>query len=120
MAGVGPAEGSGDSFDCQGKGGVTRGLKEGVRQRGGVTAESCQQILTNMIMVVAYAGLLGGQGVGDTGELRDNMVAGFVGGVYGRGVLGDRKGGLARGLEGGGWLGDWKGGLARGLEGEVG
>lgn len=36
---------------------------------GGVAAESCQQILTNMVMVVAYAGLLGGHGVvGDTGE----------------------------------------------------
>lgn len=36
---------------------------------GGVAAESCQQILTNMVMVVAYAGLLGGQRVvGDTGE----------------------------------------------------
>lgn len=87
MAGLSAAEGSGDSFDGQGKGGVARGSKEGVmggkgvRQRGGVAAESCQQILTNMIMVVAYAGLLGGQGVGDTGEPRVIMFAGFVGGV---------------------------------------
>lgn len=36
---------------------------------GSVAAESCQQILTNMVMVVAYAGLLGGQqSVGDTGD----------------------------------------------------
>lgn len=45
------------------------GVSAAAAGAGGVAAESCQQILTNMVMVVAYAGLLGGQQVvGDTGE----------------------------------------------------
>lgn len=41
---------------------------------GGVVAESCQQIVTNMVMVVAYAGLLGGQDSGDTGDERSRLL----------------------------------------------
>lgn len=44
----------------------------GVGGGGGIAAESCQQIVTNMVMVVAHMGLLGGPvtrgNTGDTGE----------------------------------------------------
>ncbi|CAN0556753.1 unnamed protein product, partial [Ectocarpus sp. 8 AP-2014] len=41
---------------------ISRNLEaNGSSGADGVAAESCQQILTNMVMVVAYAGLLGGQ-----------------------------------------------------------
>ena len=76
MAGVGSVDG-GDVQDGSpgmpgGVGGGASGT-EGERRRGGVVAESCQQILTNMIMVVAYAGLLGSQSKSEeeTGDTDD-------------------------------------------------
>lgn len=53
---------------------------------GSIAAESCQQIVTNMVMVVAYAGLLGRQGVGDTGEK-------LLRGALGHSLAHEREGG---------------------------
>ncbi|CAM9924459.1 unnamed protein product, partial [Ascophyllum nodosum] len=98
VAGVGSVDG-GDVQDGSpgmpgGVGGGASGT-EGERRRGGVVAESCQQILTNMIMVVAYAGLLGSQSKSEeeTGDTDDTGPGDASGGGPGRGrtAVGDPR-----------------------------
>eukprot|EP00904_Undaria_pinnatifida_P009432 jgi/Undpi1/5619/HiC_scaffold_2.g00894.m1 len=76
----------GDSRGSEGReGGVTGG---GV---GGVAAESCQQILTNMLMVAAYAGVLGRQEGDDMGPGDASGGGGARSGGGGGGERGDPR-----------------------------